>query len=188
MVTMMETCSKHPTYKAIGKPRSMCAACWAIWDAKEAERKRIEAEENEVSTMCYHPATDEGLRELAWNIATHRVFTNRHCYNSDEMLMVFPILQMMKLCDRKWIAANPPGLVWEFNAKACPAGVNGLPVFLSARFLSTEDLPKMEAYLKEAQETQQRFMKTGLTGGIPVDDCELEPIPGTGPCGDFYES
>ena len=30
-------CKKHPSYKGVRKPRSVCATCRAIWNAAEAE-------------------------------------------------------------------------------------------------------------------------------------------------------
>lgn len=166
----MEKCSKHPTYQAIGKPRSMCEACWAIWDAKVAEEKRRAEEEAEVSTMCYMPVDDGMLRKIAWGIATDTIFTNRHCRNAQEMVNCFPILAMMKLCDRKYVAENPPGLIWEYYSQASPRAVNGLPMFFSAHFLSKEDLPKMEAYLKEALADREKWVDVDQQGPVEAMD------------------
>ena len=174
------TCDKHPRYEVKRKPRSMCPACWAMWDAKVAEEKRIWDEEHKVSSMRYHPATDGALKELAWNIATDQVFTSRHCRNMVEVTMCFPVLLMMELCDRKFLAANPPGLIWAAYKDAGPRAVNGLPMFWSAQFLSPEDLPKMEAYLKEALADRAKWVDVDQQGPADID----EPIPGTGPCGE----
>lgn len=158
------TCEKHPRYEVKAKPRSMCPDCWAMWDAKVAEEKRIWDEEHKVSTMCYHPATDEALKELAWNIATDKVFTSRHCHNMVEVTMCFPVLLMMELCDRKFLAANPPGLIWAEYKDVAPRAVNGLPMFWSAHFLAPEDLPKMEAHLKEAYAVRKQFVDADQLG------------------------
>jgi hypothetical protein len=158
-----------------------------MWDAKlkaeaeaEAELARIEAEENKVSSMQYHPATDAALREIAWGIATDTIFTNRHCLNASEIEIAFPVLQMMELCDRKFLAANPPGLIWEWYSKASPRGVNGLPMFFSAHFLAPADLPRMEAYLKEAFADRAKWVDVDQLGPVDID----EPTPGVGPCGE----
>jgi hypothetical protein len=153
------SCKTHSKYQAVGKPRSMCRDCWDMWEMKEAARLAKEVEENKVSTMCYHPASDLTLREIALGIHEDRIFTNRHCRDIQEVLMCFPILSMMELCDRKWIANNPPGLVWEFYHAASPTGVNGLPMFFSVRFLSPEDARTMEGYLLKLREAKAEFMQ-----------------------------
>lgn len=27
----MKECKKHPRYKGVGKPRSLCLDCWKVW-------------------------------------------------------------------------------------------------------------------------------------------------------------
>lgn len=171
-MTEVIPCKKHPTYRPIhGQPRRMCSGCWQMWDQaalrmaeEDAERKRIEAEENEVSTLTYTRLADRELRELAWNIVHERVFTSRHCRSCEEALMVFPVLQMMKRCDQKYVVEHPPGFVWEFYKEAAPRGVNGLPMFFSARFLSPEDLPIVEGYMREMMKERAKWVDVDQLG------------------------
>lgn len=153
-------CAKHPEYQVKHKPRSMCETCWRMWQFKVAEDKRRAAEEAEVSTMVYHDLAEPELRQLVLDICDNRVFTDRHCRTADEVLQCFPILAMMKLCDRKFIAANPPGLVWEFYSKASPMGVNGLPMFFSCKFLSPSDQEKVHPLVVAEMTRRQEFLKT----------------------------
>jgi hypothetical protein len=137
----------------------MCETCWQLWNRAEAEQKRRDAEEAEVSTMVYHDLADTELRQLVLDICDNKVFTDRHCRTFDEVVMCFPILTVMKLCDRKFVAANPPGLVWEFYSKASPTGVNGLPMFFSCKFLSPADQAKSHPLVVAEMTRRQEFVK-----------------------------
>jgi hypothetical protein len=136
----------------------MCQDCWRIWNFEEAERKRRAAEEAEVSTMTYVDMDEKELRELVMAVADNRVFTDRHCRTADEVAMCFPILAMMKLCDRKFLSANPPGMIWEWFSKASPMGVNGLPMFFSCHFMSPADMEKFHPMVVAELERRAEFV------------------------------
>jgi len=155
-------CPKHTDYDASEAPKNMCQFCWAAWDGEQVERKRREAEEAEVSKMVYVDLPDEVLRQLVLDICDDRVFTDRHCRKPDEVAMCFPILMFMKLCDRKFIAANPPGMIWEFMHKASPTGVNGLPMFFSCHFLSPADMDKVHPMVVAELTRRQEFVKVRI--------------------------
>jgi hypothetical protein len=130
-----------------------------MWDAKEAERLKREAEENEVSTMSYADMAEPELRQLVLDVCDNKVFTDRHCRTADEVAMAFPIILMMKLCDRKFIAANPPGMIWEYYSKAAPRSVNGLPMFFSVHFMSPSDMEKFHPMVIAEFERRAAFVK-----------------------------
>ena len=155
------TCEKHPDYQVKRKPRSMCETCWKMWDAKVAEDKKREAEENEVSTMVYQDLAEPELRQLVLDICDNKVFTDRHCRNADEVAMCFPVLMFMKLCDRKFLGTNPPGLMWEWYSKASPTGVNGLPMFFSVHFLSPHDMDIVHPMVGAEFERRKEFLNVG---------------------------
>lgn len=155
---MHSECSIHPKYQVKRKPTSMCKTCWAIWNDAEKRRLEREAEEAKVSTMTYTRLPEATLRQLVMDIADNKVFSDRHCRTSEEVLMCFPILQMMELCDRKYIQANPPGLVYEYYSQASPTAVNGLPMFFSCRFLSPEDMAIVHPLVVAEMERRQAFV------------------------------
>ena len=166
-------CAMHPDYQVKHKPRSMCETCWRMWEQKVAEDKRKAAEEAEVSTMSYVDLAEPELRQLVLDICDNKVFTDRHCRTADEVGMSFPCLMFLKLCDRKFLAANPPGLMWEYYTKASPTGVNGLPMFFSCHFLSPDDQVKLHAMVIAEMQRRADFL-----GG------QDEPTPGLSPCGE----
>lgn len=153
-------CALHPDYQVKRKPRSMCETCWRMWEYKVAEDARQAAEEAEVSTMSYATLEEKELRQLVLDICDNKVFTDRHCHSADEVGMCFPVLQFMKLCDRKYLAANPPGLIWEYYSKAAPMAVNGLPMFWSLHFLSPEDMDRVHPLVVAEMTRRQEFLKT----------------------------
>jgi hypothetical protein len=152
----------------------MCEDCWRIWNFEEAERKQRAVEEAEVSTMSYQDLAEPELRQLVLDICDNKVFTDRHCRNFDEVSLCFPVLMFMKLCDRKFIAANPPGLIWEFYSKAAPMSANGLPMFWSLHFLSPNDQAKLHPMVIAEFERRKAYLQ----------EDPGEPTPGTGPCGE----
>lgn len=151
-------CAVHPDYQVKHKPRSMCETCWRMWDMKVADDKRKADEEAEVSTMTYHDMEDKELRQLVLDICDNKVFTDRHCRTADEVGMCFPVLMFMKLCDRKYMIANPPGMIWEWYSKAAPTAVNGLPMFFSCHFLSPSDMDKVHPLVVAEMERRKEFV------------------------------
>lgn len=130
-----------------------------MWDVKEAERKEREAEEAEVSTMTYVDMKEPELRQLVLDICDNKVFTDRHCRTADEVAMCFPVLQFMKLCDQKFMAANPPGMIWEHYSKAAPMAVNGLPMFWSLHLLSPADTSKVHPLVMAELDRRKAFLQ-----------------------------
>ena len=151
-------CKRHPDYQVKRQPRSMCETCWRMWDMKVADDKRKAAEEAEISKMVYEDLADPELRQLVLDICDNKVFTDRHCRTADEVAMCFPILSFMQRCDRKFLAANPPGLIWEYYERASARSVNGLPMFFSCHFLSPSDQVKLHSMVVTEMERRKAFV------------------------------
>lgn len=82
------------------------------------------------------------LKQLARDIWSGRVVTDRHFDTKEEVLAVFPVLSLMDEETRKSFLAEEPAVIYEYVDQAAPRTVNGMPMFLSFRYL-TEDQAKI---------------------------------------------
>lgn len=97
----------------------------------------------------YKPLTDEEIKKLADDIYKGIVFTDRHIQNPGDISGVFMLLALLSEEQIEAFKANMPGMIYEYMDKAGPMAINGMPMFLSLRFLSQEDAKKVdEKYLQ----------------------------------------
>lgn len=85
----------------------------------------------------------ERLAEIAADIHKGLIFTDRHCPTPNDVCNVFMILLLMEKKDFEELKVNPPGLIYEYYAKAMPRSINGLPCFFSCHFLNQADTDKV---------------------------------------------
>lgn len=103
----------------------------------------------------YASLTDEEIKKLADDIYKGLIFTDRHIQNPDDISRVFMPLVLMKEEQIEEFRTNPPGMIYEYMEKAGPMSINGMPMFLSFRFLNQEDAKKVDKkyiQIKEAVE------------------------------------
>lgn len=93
--------------------------------------------------------SDEMLFQIAQDIHSGKIFTDRQIQDKNMFSMVFPVMTMMDDKARKEMANDPPSMVFEYYDKALPRGVNGYPMFMSCQLVNTADMKKlMEIYNK----------------------------------------
>lgn len=113
---------------------------------KEHDEKNESCEGNKDG---YKPMTDQEVKQLAEDMYRGLVFTDRHLQRKEDVSMVFiPLVLMGKeLIDK--LLKNPPGMIYEYLDKAGTMSVNGMPMFMSFKMVSTEDTKKVfEIYNK----------------------------------------
>lgn len=96
--------------------------------------------------------SEEEIRELARKLHHGHLFTDRHLRSPNELTMVFMVVGFM---DRDQIEKlfkdyGENLMIYEELDKAGPRSVNGLPMFMSAKFVHEDDA-------RAALELAQRF-------------------------------
>lgn len=100
------------------------------------------------------------LKEIARRIHRNEIFTDRHCYSLDEVRMCFPIFGMMddKTAKRCADILGKRGLIYEEYNKALPRGVNGLPMFMSVKLLTSLDHKIVHDYIVDFHKAEKAVM------------------------------
>lgn len=114
------------------------------------------------------PRTDKELRELAFYIFENKVFGTWSFRSDDEMnslmSMVFMPIMFMKADDREKLVEEVIH-IFEFYDKALPRGINGKPMFMSCRFITKEEWPKVTKYVDELIKQRKEFMGEEVPDG-----------------------
>jgi len=93
--------------------------------------------------------SNEELKQLALDIYSGEVFTDKQCENKSFIDHIFMPLAFMDKKARKQFNKNKPFLIFEYINKACPVAINGMPTFLSCQYLDKESFEKMQEYYKK---------------------------------------
>ena len=102
--------------------------------------------------------TPEELKQIAIDLRAGKIFSDRHCQSPEEVSMVFMVLMFL---DQKAIdefKANPPGLIYEYLTEAGPRSVNGMPCFMSHRYLTVDDAKAMFDIAKKLEEAEKAVL------------------------------
>lgn len=106
-----------------------------------------EEEKQEVATRV--PKTDEELKQLARDLYSGKVYTDRHIPEGERPEMVFMGLVLggpefiQRLKDEKiW-------MMYQYMSEACPMAVNGQPSFLTFHTLNQEECERLDVYYKK---------------------------------------
>ncbi len=96
----------------------------------------------------------ERLRQFVLDYCDGNIFTDRQCSTIDEVRMCF----MPLVLAGPGVLPNDMALIYEHRSKKMPLGVNGMPIFSSIKYLTTEELarvqPVIEAELKRRSEVK----------------------------------
>lgn len=103
--------------------------------------------------------TDEEVTTLARDLVQNRVFMSDQIRRPEDFMMVFPVLAMLSDEQRENLRKDDIGAVYEYNDRALPRSVNGYPMFMSARMLSTVDYKRVRA--------EERRMRIALGEKLP---------------------
>jgi len=83
----------------------------------------------------YKKLTEKEATELAKDIYSGLVFTDRHIQFKLDFPLIFMSFALMEDEDRQELVDNPPGMVYQYYANALPRTINGNPCFLSCQLL-----------------------------------------------------
>lgn len=125
---------KKPAKKPVKKP---------VKTAKSSTSRKKKAPAIEV----HPPKTDDELKQLAKDLYTDKIFTDRHFRDPEEAArmapMVFMILNFLGPMERA-VWAKDLGLIYEYYSAATTGrSVNGYPIFFSARTLTKDETTRM---------------------------------------------
>jgi len=103
--------------------------------------------------------TDDAIKQLAIDIVDGKVFTSSHIPNYEDISMVFMPLAFLDEKQKKDLLTKDPAFIYEYMSESCKMSVNGMPTFMSFRFLNSKDLKKLNEFSKEYQELKDKFME-----------------------------
>lgn len=104
----------------------------------------------------YKPKTDEEIKELAKAIWAGQVFTSMHLKNPEDTSRVFMILGLMSGEQIKSLQDERISFVYEYLDEAGPRSINGLPMFLSAKYLNVDDHQRVDVEYNKILEVMGR--------------------------------
>ena len=103
--------------------------------------------------MNDRPAAE--LKQIALDIHKGLIFTDRHITEPATLPGVFMLFLFMTEQQRDKLETDPPGLIFEYLAKAGSRAINGEPTFLSLQMLSANDTKKVFDICQKLQQAEQ---------------------------------
>lgn len=96
-------------------------------------------------------SSDSFLKQLAHDIYTGKVFTDRHITKRDkkDLGMIFLAFGLLDMIERKKFLEQKPGLIYASMEKQAPRGVNGYPCFWGFSYISIPDSIKVDQYYRQ---------------------------------------
>jgi len=105
--------------------------------------------------------SEDNLKQLAHDIYTGRVFTDRHVdlsHRKDGTVgMVFLALGLLDMVELKKLKLQDIGMIYEYMEKQGPRGINGYPCFFSFYILSKTDSKKVDQYYAEIDSKMTQY-------------------------------
>lgn len=97
---------------------------------------------------------DEELKELAKDLYSGRIFTDRHLDEHIDIQSVFMALMFLESETKagKDFFDSKPALIYEYLDQAGPMSINGYPMFFSFRYLNQVECDKMFSYYEKIKE------------------------------------
>ena len=107
----------------------------------------------------YQARPDAELKKIAADIYNGKIFTDRFVNSPSDTLMIFmPLLFLQGDAHKDFF--DDLGMIFEYYSEAGPRGINGYPIFMSARKLSKSDSDRMIVFYDEYKAMQDKI-KTG---------------------------
>jgi hypothetical protein len=111
------------------------------------------------------PKTEGEIKQLAMDIGDGKVFSHTQCTNPGDIRSVFMPLALGVLSGWSEKEFKDIGLIYEYYEKAGPRSVNGMPMFMSMRLLSIDDLRRLRGALGEYLKFKKAFMAGDESAG-----------------------
>jgi hypothetical protein len=87
--------------------------------------------------------TDAEIKKLAHDLVTNQIFMSDQCRRPEEVSMVFMPLLFLDAAALETLKKDDIVHFYEYNAKALPRGINGMPMFSSMHCISRQDYDKL---------------------------------------------
>lgn len=97
------------------------------------------------------------LKQIAIDIVEGKIFTHLQC-NGNDIMMTFMIMVFISDEQRKNIIDTNPALIYEYLDQAGPMGCNGMPIFMSMRYMPMEDWLICREHIQEYVEMKEKFL------------------------------
>ena len=93
--------------------------------------------------------SDQEVRQLAEDMFKGLIFTDRNVQIKEGIPKVFVPLMLMGKEFINELQEIPVGMIYEYMDKAGPRSINGMPIFMSFKFIDVKDQKKViEIYNK----------------------------------------
>lgn len=98
--------------------------------------------------------TDEEIKQLAIDVLKDKVFFSSMLEEHEQHLLgsVFMPVNFLDEPQVKKLEEDKIAAFYEYHDKAGPRSINGLPMFMSMKTITEEDLKKMGEVLKKLKE------------------------------------
>lgn len=106
----------------------------------------------------YVKRTDEELKQLAVDTAEGKVFFDMQVKDPRDLYAVFLPLAFAGEKYLESLIAQKVCYMYEYLSEAGPMAVNGMPTFMTVRFLDGEDYEKFREHLIKYVEMRKSFM------------------------------
>ena len=96
----------------------------------------------------YIPKTDAEIKQLAIDLYGGSIFTDRQC-PPESLPMVFMPIALGAF--KEDFDINKIGLIYEYIDKAGPRSINGMPCFMSFRWINRDDFDRVVVKFNEVK-------------------------------------
>ena len=101
--------------------------------------------------------TQEALRRFVRDVLGGAIFVSDQIHQPDNTGMVFLPIAFGMLSKWNADALRQIGVIWEYDRKALPRSINGLPVFTSCHLMHVEDWKRAHLVIAREQRRQQEM-------------------------------
>ena len=96
--------------------------------------------------------SDTELKQIALDLESGLILTDRHLRDPNDMDTVFMPLALMTEEQFESFMGKSPGMLFEYYSKASSRTINGMPTFFSVQVLSIDERDKVIGYWKKIKE------------------------------------
>lgn len=125
-------------------------------DQLEAAWKTLKGEDAPPPTEIPR-MTKEELRKFVLDVLSGAVFVSDQVRRMEDIGHVFLPVLFGALSDWDREALKQIGILWEYNNKALPRGINGMPMFTSCRMMHVEDWKRARLAIAKEQQRQKEI-------------------------------
>ena len=134
--------------------------------------------------------TDQELRKIAMDFVEGKIFTDRQISSEDMIPTVFMPLGLMDEEQMADLISAKPRLIYEYLDSIGPMGmgINGHPIFFSARFLNEEETAVWSISAELRRTIRRACLRSTTYRRDPSRPLRGWPMPLRTPCGTAVRS